>query len=620
MANEFKVKNGIKFADNTVQTTAATGGTSVSIGIAAPGSPTAGSLWWDSTYGNLKIYYNDGDTSQWVDSMSTLVGGGGAAGTVTSVGGTGTVNGLTLTGTVTTTGNLTLGGTLDLSSPPAIGGTLAAAGTFTNITSATAPTNTVAALSLTGTPNGAVGGKLGVLAVGSTFTAADKNILASFVQNINDYTQIIVQNPNAGAAASADFVVNNDNTTGAGTYGDFGINSSTFSGTGSFALPNASYLYSVGGELVIGTQSANGIRFVTNTSATDAASITSAGVFTATSASLTTPALSAPTYSTTNNLTAGTNAQGQGAFTTDNVIVTTTAANPSGVTLPTATTGRTITLTNKGTNPINVYPATGGQIDGAGANVAISVPVGGWIEFNAAGGTQWYSTLNAIVNAGSIQGNPGVQMGYTTTATAGGSTTLTATSSLAQYFTGTANQTVVLPVTTTLSVGHRFRISNESTGIITLNTSGGSLVDTMPPGETMDITCILASGTTAASWAMESTGQAIYTVGYLEVPQNAQTGAYGITWADSGKHIYHALAAAAATYTIPANSAIAFPIGTAISFVNMATAAVTIAITTDTMYLAGAGTTGSRTLAQFGSATALKTGATEWIISGTNLT
>jgi len=110
------------------------------------------------------------------------------------------------------------------------------------------------------------------------------------------------------------------------------------------------------------------------------------------------------------------------------------------------------------------------------------------------------------------------------------------------------------------------------------------------------------------------------TIGYLDVPQNIQAAAYTLVLADAGKHIYHALGAAAATYTIPANASVAFPIGTAITFVNMATAAVTIAITTDTMNLAGAGTTGSRTLAQFGVATALKVTATQWLISGTGLT
>ena len=71
----------------------------------------------------------------------------------------------------------------------------------------------------------------------------------------------------------------------------------------------------------------------------------------------------------------------------------------------------------------------------------------------------------------------------------------------------------------------------------------------------------------------------------------------------------------------PANSSVAYPIGTALTFVNQASAGVmTIAITTDTMRLAGAGTTGSRTLAANGIATAIKVTSTEWLISGTGLT
>ena len=65
----------------------------------------------------------------------------------------------------------------------------------------------------------------------------------------------------------------------------------------------------------------------------------------------------------------------------------------------------------------------------------------------------------------------------------------------------------------------------------------------------------------------------------------------------------------------------AYPIGTAITFINQNGAGVlTIAITTDTMRLAGAGTTGSRTLAANGVATAVKVAAAEWIISGVGLT
>ena len=113
-----------------------------------------------------------------------------------------------------------------------------------------------------------------------------------------------------------------------------------------------------------------------------------------------------------------------------------------------------------------------------------------------------------------------------------------------------------------------------------------------------------------------------FDVGFRNIPQNSQSTAYTAVLADSGKHLLHPSAdTTARTFTIPANSSVAYPIGTAITFVNQASAGVmTIAITTDTMRLAGAGTTGSRTLAANGIATALKLTSTEWIISGTGLT
>jgi hypothetical protein len=112
------------------------------------------------------------------------------------------------------------------------------------------------------------------------------------------------------------------------------------------------------------------------------------------------------------------------------------------------------------------------------------------------------------------------------------------------------------------------------------------------------------------------------TLGYLNIPQNSQSAAYTLVLTDAGKHILHPSAdTTARTFTIPANGTVAFPIGTAVTFVNQNGAGVvTIAITTDTMRLAGPGTTGSRTLAANGVATAIKVTATEWIISGVNLT
>jgi hypothetical protein len=117
-------------------------------------------------------------------------------------------------------------------------------------------------------------------------------------------------------------------------------------------------------------------------------------------------------------------------------------------------------------------------------------------------------------------------------------------------------------------------------------------------------------------------GDTTANIGYLNIPQNSQSTAYTLVATDTAKHILHPSAdTTARVFTIPANSSVPFAIGTAITFVNQNGAGVvTISITTDTMRLAGTGTTGSRTLAANGVATAIKITSTEWIISGVGLT
>lgn len=131
-----------------------------------------------------------------------------------------------------------------------------------------------------------------------------------------------------------------------------------------------------------------------------------------------------------------------------------------------------------------------------------------------------------------------------------------------------------------------------------------------------------ALGTPSSGNLSSCTADGTNAVGYLIIPQNSQSTAYTLVLADSGKQIFHPSAdTTARTFTIPANSSVAYPVGTAITFINQNGAGVvTIAITTDTMRLAGTGTTGSRTLAANGIATCVKVTSTEWIISGTGLT
>ena len=77
----------------------------------------------------------------------------------------------------------------------------------------------------------------------------------------------------------------------------------------------------------------------------------------------------------------------------------------------------------------------------------------------------------------------------------------------------------------------------------------------------------------------------------------------------------------ARNWTIPANGSVAYPVGTQlVGFNQDAAGVISVLITTDTMRLAGAGTTGTRTLAANGYFVVTKLASTEWQIAGVGLT
>lgn len=127
-------------------------------------------------------------------------------------------------------------------------------------------------------------------------------------------------------------------------------------------------------------------------------------------------------------------------------------------------------------------------------------------------------------------------------------------------------------------------------------------------------------GTPTSGNLSNCTADGTNSVGFRGIPINSQSAAYTAVLADAGKCIYHPSAdTTARTFTIPANASVAYPVGTVLMFENdISAGALTIAITTDTMVLVGAaGSTGSRTLAAGGRASAVKVTSTRWRISGT---
>ena len=162
-------------------------------------------------------------------------------------------------------------------------------------------------------------------------------------------------------------------------------------------------------------------------------------------------------------------------------------------------------------------------------------------------------------------------------------------------------------------------VTADASGVLTLQGAGNTGVSISSAGVPTLTTPVL--GTPTSGTLSACTVDGTDAVGFRNIPQNSQSADYTLVLTDSGKHIFHPVGDNnARTFTIPANSSVAYPIGTALTFINMAVANVTIAITTDTLVLSSAGTTGSRTLATNGSATCIKITSTSWLISGSGLT
>ena len=199
----------------------------------------------------------------------------------------------------------------------------------------------------------------------------------------------------------------------------------------------------------------------------------------------------------------------------------------------------------------------------------------------------------------------------------GGTGRATGTTAYALIATGTtatgAQQSLTAGATTDILVGG----GAAALPVWTAATGSGSPVRATSPAL---VTPVL--GTPSSGNLTSCTVDGTNAVGYRNIPQNSKSANYTLVLGDAGYHILHPSAdVTERTITIPANASVAFPIGTAITFVNQNnTVNLIIAITTDTMRMAGSGITGSRTLAPNGMATALKLTATEWIINGMGMT
>lgn len=229
----FRSGNNISLSACTVTKTIVINGTAASVTVpvstVAPSSPTANSLWWNSNLGRLFIYYNDGDSSQWVEAEPS----GG-----------------------TPNGNVVIQATNAYDQANAA--YLQANGAYINANTAAnsanaytvtvgAASNTWANTKLANTSGTYFAGNFFIpsgstLGIGSPEVTAPLTISLNNTVSVtlagalidadgssNSYLQTTIRNANTSQGASSDFVATTDDGTDSNNYIDLGINNSGFS-------------------------------------------------------------------------------------------------------------------------------------------------------------------------------------------------------------------------------------------------------------------------------------------------------------------------------------------------------------------------------------------------------
>lgn len=195
-------------------------------------------------------------------------------------------------------------------------------------------------------------------------------------------------------------------------------------------------------------------------------------------------------------ITLGGNLTTSGAFTT-----TLTVTADTNVTLPTSGTlvGSADTGTVTGTM-IAANTVALGNLATLAANSVIGNSTGSTATPTAVAMTTT-STASAVARrdaSANLLANVNVT-GVRTQATAAGTTTLVVGDAQVQQFTGSTTQTVVLPDATTLNNGHHYEITNRSSGTVTVNANGGSLIQTLAASSYTRLT-LVSNGTSAGTW------------------------------------------------------------------------------------------------------------------------
>jgi hypothetical protein len=306
-------------------------------------------------------------------------------------------------------------------------------------------------------------------------------------------------------------------------------------------------------------------------------------------------------YSVAIGTTAGLISQGQ------NAVAIGVSAGETSQSVDAVAIGNAAGLSLQGANTVAIGVSAGNTGQGAGA-VAIGYYAGGGtqgvnsVAIGYAAGYNGQAANSIVINAtGSV-----LNQATANTFTVAPIRNISATSGVLQYNASTKEVSYSNSVT-----AERF-----NTDQITVV---GNRISTTVTNANLEIECNGSGGVVINTLADATTASTVKSVGYLGLPQSATATSATLAIGDAGKHIY--VTTNSQTITIPANASVAYPIGTTLTFIAGPSATtVLIAITSDTLRLAGGTSTGQRTLAANGMATAVKVAATTWYINGTGLT
>ena len=566
--------NAVTIAANTVSTNPGTGALIVSGGVGIGGNLYVnGDIYGNvsvtdvraatvTAIGNVTANYFIGNGSQLTDVVAGNVGTLASA-SVTGNVRTGNLNSL---GVVSSTGNV-IGGNITTA------GQVSATANITGGNLITAGAFSAASVSASGNVTGGNVITSGLItATGAITTAGNITSLGNiagtyYIGDGSQLTGVVAASVGtlAGLSVTGNTVSGNFRTAGQ-VSASGNISGSYFSGVG----------LSLSGNVVGGINSTSNVTTTANISG---GNLLTAGVVSATANVTGGNFLTAGAVSATGNVTGG-NLNAAGLSLSSNVI---SAINSTSA-----------ITTNANVSAGNIL--TSGVISAVGNITAngVSNISGGNIIGTLVGNVTGATTISASANV--IGGNILTAGVVSATANVTGGNILTA-----GVVSATANVT-----------GGNIRTVGQVSA--TANVTGGNVLSLGIISATGNITGNVYFGN-ASQLTIDGTNF----VGYKNIPQNSQSADYTLVLADAGKHIFHPELDAARTFTIPANSSVPFPIGTAITFINLSANAVSIT-STDGLSLSPTGTSGTRTLAQFGSATCIKYASTQWLISGSGLT